>query len=220
MSFQGQVETQCPDGCEPFDTPIWSFVHGGNSPDLREAVKAAECNLLLCPSCSKPFHPIVPWIYYEPAAEILAFVFPETYRAEADKWRDKMNADFETMRGALGDALPVGFAPTVYFGQAELSEVLEGEDWRAEEREVMEHYARELGLNLYLVSRSHARDLAVPSVLPFVGAKATRASVLAGIAKLIAANDRLAAWSDFAAKLEKNPSAGLPPESTAPRKAK
>ncbi|MBI4371272.1 MAG: hypothetical protein HY552_03125 [Elusimicrobia bacterium] len=216
MSLQGDVETRCPSCGREFEAPVWSFVHGGRDEALRERVKARECNLLLCPACEAAFTPEVPWVYYEPEAEILAFVFPESFRAEEARWRGKMREDFAQMRGLLGDRLPVDLEPEVYFGSEGLAELLEAEDWRRDERDVMEHYARELGLSLYRASPRWARAHAAPSELPYRGGgRATRAALLEGLKALVAANDRLAAWSDYLAALEKDAAAGPPPPAAA-----
>lgn len=211
MSFHGEIETRCPDGCEPFTTPVWSFVNGGADPELRETIKALELNLLLCPGCGKAFLPEATWIYHEPALEILAVVFPEAYKADEPKWRGKMEEDFAALREMLDFDLPLTRPPEVFFGPQGLADLLEFEDFRGEEREVMEHYARELGLSLYQASPAWAREQGAPSVVPFKGEAATRQSVAAGIKDLLAANDRLTAWGDYLAVLEADPAAALPP---------
>jgi len=211
MSFQGNIEANCPSCTDGFEAPIWSFVHGGKDQELRNQAKASECNLLLCPSCGAAFLPEAAWIYYEPDDEILAFVFPNSYKAEEAKWRDKMKADFAAMRGALGGKLPVGHEPEVFFGPEGLAALLESEDWRRDERDVMSYYAKDLDLSVYSASPAWARAHGAPSRLPYVGKVPTRDSIIAGIKKLVAANDRLTAWSDYLAKLEKDAAAGVPP---------
>jgi|CXWL01.1.fsa_nt_gi hypothetical protein len=215
MSFQGTIEANCPSCTDGFDAPIWTFVHGGKDTALRDQAKASEVNMLLCPSCNAAFLPEAAWIYYEPDDEILAFVFPVSYRAEADKWREKMAADFAAMRGALGDHLPIGHVPEVFFGPDGLAQLLEFEDWRRDERDVMAHYAKDLGLSVYRASPAWARENGAPSWLPYAGKTATRASIMDGIKTLVAANDRLTAWSDYLDKLVKDPSMGLPPAAMA-----
>jgi hypothetical protein len=211
MSFQGTIEANCPSCTDGFEAPIWSFVHGGKDQLLRDQAKAMECNLLLCPSCGAAFVPEAAWIYYEPADEILAFVFPLSYKAEETKWRDKMKADFAAMREALGDHLPVGHEPEVFFGPEGLAQLLEQEDWRRDERDVMAFFAKDLKLSLYKASPAWARAHGAPSWLPYTGKVPARDTVVAGLKKIVEANDRLTAWSDYLAKLEKDPAAVLPP---------
>ncbi len=213
MSFKGEVETRCSSCAEPFEAPVWSFVHGGADSALRDQIKARECNLLLCPACGAAFMPEASWIYYEPDAEILAFVFPESWRAEEGAWRGKMKADFAQMRTVLGDGrLPDDIEPNVFFGQEGLGALLDQEDWRNDERDVMREYAKQLGLSLYKARPSWARVNGAPDEFPYPGAGApTRAALIAGMKSLIAANDALAGWSVFLARFEKDADAALPP---------
>jgi hypothetical protein len=61
------------------------------------------------------------------------------------------------MRGALGDHLPVGHEPEVFFGPEGLSQLLEQEDWRRDERDVMAFFAHDLKLSVYKASPAWAR---------------------------------------------------------------
>ncbi len=215
MSFQGSIEANCPSCTDGFTAPIWSFVHGGKDAALRDQAKALECNMLLCPSCGAAFLPEAAWIYYEPDDEILAFVFPPSFKAEEAKWRDKMKADFAAMREALGDHLPLGHEPEVFFGPGGLAQLLEFEDWRRDERDVMAFVAQDLKLALYKASPAWARGHGAPSWLPYAGKVPTRGSLIAGIKQIVAVNDRLTAWSDYLEKLSRDPAAGLPPAAMA-----
>jgi hypothetical protein len=218
MSFKGNIEARCPQGCEPFETEVWSFIRGDQSPDLRDAVLWRECNLLLCPHCGAAFHPEASYIYFEPEAGLLAFVFPESYREKADYWRGKMREDFLVMKDKLAGELAHIAEPEIFFGTEELAELLEREDFRGEEREVMEAVAAELGLELYRVEPGFARRQGVPRSLPYTGAVATRDGVKAGLVKLLAANDRLAEYRAFLDKLSEGGGEGLPPAAETPKK--
>jgi len=214
MSFKGVITARCPRCGADFETEIWSFVHGDRSPELREAAAAKELNLLLCPSCGAPFCAEASWVYFEPEGGILAFVFPESQRADAPRWRRKMREDFAAFKRTLGEQLPGDIEPEVFFGPDGLAELLDAQDRRAEEREVMEAVARGLGLSLYRVRPGFARRQGVPAALPFsaAGARApTRAGLIAGLEMLLAANDRLAAYRGYLAALRAAPEAGLPP---------
>lgn len=214
MSFKGVVEARCPKGCEPFETEVWSFINGSDSPDLRELVAANECNLLLCPGCGEPFFPETPYIYFEPRAEILAFIFPASWREREGDWRQKMRDDFEALKGALGAKLPVDIEPDVYFGCEDLAELLGREDYRHEEREVMEFVAKDLGLSLYWVSPRFARLRGIPDCLPYAGKPSespTKETFVSGLEKLLRANDRLSAYQDFLAGLRSDSAFSVPP---------
>ncbi|MEK7234186.1 MAG: CpXC domain-containing protein [Elusimicrobiota bacterium] len=217
MSIQGTIEANCPSCTDGFEAPIWSFVHGGKDEVLRDQAKAGECNLLLCPSCGAAFVPEAAWIYYEPNEEILAFVFPMSYKAEEAKWRDKMKADFAAMREALGAHLPLGHEPEVFFGPEGLARLLESEDWRRDERDVMAFFAQDLKLSVYKASPAWARLHGAPSWLPYTGKVPARDTLIAGIKRVVEANGRLTAWSDYLTELGRDPAAGLPPAAMAAR---
>ncbi len=221
MSFKGEIEAKCPKGCESFTTEVWSFIRGDQSPELRDAILWRECNLLLCPECGVAFFPEASYIYYEPSAELMAFVFPESHRAKEGFWRKKMHEDFVTIKESLGKEITLLQEPAIFFGHEELAELLEQEDFRGEEAEVMEAFAKELGLSLYRVRRAFARDEGVPRTLPYApkkaGAPATRESVIAGLEKVLAANDRLAEYAAYLARLKADPAAALPPAFVSPR---
>ena len=216
MSFKGTIVASCPTGCEPFQADVWSFIRGDQSPELRDAVLWRECNMLLCPECSLAFFPEASYIYFEPSADLLAFVFPESYREKADFWRKKMREDFVVMQEKLKGEMALVTEPELFFGQDELAVLLEREDFRGEEREVMEFLAAELGLSLYRVNASHARRAGVPRTLPYLaekkGAPATPKSVIAGLEKLVAANDRLAEYAAYLTVLKTGTAATLPPQ--------
>ncbi|MFA6002614.1 MAG: CpXC domain-containing protein [Elusimicrobiota bacterium] len=214
MSFKGVIEAKCPKGCEPFEAEVWSFINGSASPNLREALAAKECNLLLCPECHAPFFSQDPFIYFEPTADILVFVFPESFRAEEARWRKKMSEDFIALKQALGKNMPLDMEPEIMFGPEDLAELLNRETYRAEEWEVMTYVARELGLSLYKVKPHFARDHKMPGVLPFAparGASMTRANLLSGLEQLLKANDRLTAYQEYLDALRAAPDAALPP---------
>src|SRR3989338_4557025 len=136
MSFKGAVEAKCPKGCEPFDAEIWSFIRGDKSPELRLFVLFRECNLIMCPECETAFFPLEPYIYFDPSAELLAFVFPDSYRGKADFWRQKMRDDFLALKKNMGEEMFLRIEPQIFFGPEELALLLEKDDYCGEEREV------------------------------------------------------------------------------------
>ena len=210
MSFQGAIEVQCPSGCEAFTAEVWSYIRGDDDSALRMAVLARECNLLLCSQCGIPFFPEASYVYAEPKFELLAFVFPESYREREGYWREKMAEDFRAMRSALGEKMPIDLVPDVFFGPEGLAELLEREDLRGAEQAVLEHYARDLGLELYRVGSRWTRERGLPRAWPYAGARPTRDALIVGLEKALAANDRLSACARALEAL-RAPGATVPP---------
>lgn len=201
----GAIETRCPKGCEPFQADAWSFVDGAKSEALREAVLAGELNLLACPECGALFFPDVTFVYQDAGRELLAFVFPEGYKAQEARWRAKMGEDFAAMRGVLSRDLPAGLEPHLFFGIEGLRALLAVEDDLEDEVRVMEYLARGLGLALYPVERAYARRRGLPRVLPAraaSGKRFSREAALQGLKAVIKANDRLEGYRRWLERFE------------------
>ena len=115
MSLKGMVEVQCPNGCTPFEANVWSVIRLDGQVDLREQLMAGELNLLVCESCHRHFYYDSTVVVHEPETELLAFVFPEFYREEADRWKAKMEEDYAKMQKGLGPGA-LNYPPIMFFG--------------------------------------------------------------------------------------------------------
>ncbi|MDE2291449.1 MAG: hypothetical protein KGL53_05145, partial [Elusimicrobia bacterium] len=171
MSFLGRVEGRCPQGCEPAEFEVWTFVRGDRDEDLRLALLAGELNLVICQGCGRPFFPDATLVYVDPPAGVVAFVFPEGYRADEERWRGKMHEDFASMREALGPELPLVDEPAVYFGYDEARGALQADDDREDEARVAEFLLPGLGLKAYAVDAAFARRRGLPRFVPLKGAR-------------------------------------------------
>src|SRR5205809_655558 len=78
-----------------------------------------------------------------------------------------MRADFEEMRRVLADKFPLTVEPVLFFGVDALAELLDFEDYRSEEHEVMEWIDKDLRLAIYGVSSPVARVNYGPACLRF-----------------------------------------------------
>jgi len=126
-----------------------------------------------------------------------------------------MAEDFVDFKKALGDKLPLNLEPEICFGPEHLATLLSEDDYRSEEVEVMEAVAQELGLSLYHVRPGFARRIGIPASLPYAPAKkgegVTRANLIAGLERLLAANDCLTAYQSYLSGLRAAACAELPP---------
>jgi hypothetical protein len=190
MSFLGKVQARCPNGCSPRDVEIWSFVDGGRDGPLRESLLAGDLNLVSCAECGAVFCPEATVIYYDAAAKMLAFVFPESYRSEETLWRKKMQEDYAQMKSILGGKSPAVLEPQIYFGIDPLRRQLQVEEDLGAEVEIAEVLGREMKLVFYPVDRTFARSQNLPWNLPCSG-PASLASAAAGLKSLLKANNRL-----------------------------
>lgn len=67
----------CPCG-EVFESPIYEYVNVGQDPQLRYVVLAGLLNVPMCPNCGKKAAVMTPFIYSDPAHNLLAYVHPRS----------------------------------------------------------------------------------------------------------------------------------------------
>ncbi|MBI3549979.1 MAG: hypothetical protein HY078_13155 [Elusimicrobia bacterium] len=214
MALKGRVEVKCPRGCGEMDSDVWSFIRGDRDEELKEALIDGELNLLVCEECSGVFYAEVPFVYSDPAAQMLVFCFPDSFKAEESRWRDKMHEDYAQMKAILtDDKRSVPAEPQLLFGIEPLRVMLKADREMEIEVAVAEALCRELKLPILQVKRSFARGGGVPWVLPCrLSAKAktaTLAAVLKGLDELLARNDVLAGFQRW--KVVLSSSKQLPP---------
>ncbi len=191
MATKGLVRVECPSCGESFDADFWTVVRGDRDHEVRELILNGEFDILMCPKCSVMFQHEEPFLYLDPSRDLLAFVMPETWLAEKDKWIAKMKADYEPVRAALSAGHGLSGEPLHLFGLAQLTALLESDRDREEETEVMEFMAREDGLNLLPVKPAAARELDILFSLPLPSGLSGREAALNAARGLSARNDAL-----------------------------
>lgn len=203
MSFTGKIEAKCPGCSEENEFEIWSFVRGDQDATLRDRLKGGELNVLECPGCGRLFYPETSWVYADPRQGLVAFVFPEAYAAEAERWRGKMREDFVRMRPVTAK-MGIDDEPIVFFGAVGLAELIHEVDDLEDEVEVAEWYGKKLGLGMRKVRAGFAREHHLPNELPYgPGPEGmARPALLESVRKLVAANDRLAGYRRWIEYLE------------------
>lgn len=213
MSIKGLMEAECPGCGESEQIEFWSFVRGDADEALKDALLAGELNLMLCEHCGRAFFPEATVVYFDRKADLLAFVFPESYRKEADRWRAKMHEDYRALRKALGSKLEIKSEPLLFFGLDDLRTILRGEEDIEDEVRITETLTGGLGLSLYPVDRAFARIRGLPWKLPFSrekkGGRISREKALRGVKALLGANSRLESYRRWLDHLGSSPS--LPP---------
>ena len=148
----------CPNGCETFEAERWSFVNATQDPDLKEAVLGGELNLLRCEHCHTFFHCDSDLIYLDEEAQLLVFVFSEKNRNKQKELVAKMQQDYQLLKDTLFKKLDLDFGPMYVFGLEGLKEVLEKEEQRNDESQVIAAAAAALGLKVARLVPGWARE--------------------------------------------------------------
>ncbi|HNW43407.1 MAG TPA: CpXC domain-containing protein [Elusimicrobiales bacterium] len=201
MSTKGVFRVECPLCGESFDADFWTVVRGDRDEKVKELIFSGEFDILMCPKCGGLFQHEESFLYLDPGKDLLAFVMPESYAPEKDKWIAKMRADYEPVRAPLAANHKLSGEPLWFFGLGPLAELLEGDRDREEETEVVEFMAREAGLELLAVKPAVARELDLPFSLPVPKGLRNRAAALKAARELLAKNDALSRLKNLEAAL-------------------
>ncbi|MBI5243072.1 MAG: hypothetical protein HY922_05210 [Elusimicrobia bacterium] len=219
MSFRGAITARCPEGCEESDYEVWSFIRGDLDEPLRESLMAGDINIVRCPECGNVFRPEATVVYYDPRAEVMAFIFPESYRSDEARWRAKMHEDFEQIRGALEADGPISEEPLMFFGAEELGKILQADDDLEDEVRVARYVCEGLGYRMRPVLRSFARGRSLPRMLPSrewkEGEPFSLKETLKALRALLGKNNRLSGYKRWLSELE---SAKEPPPAAAAKR--
>ncbi|MGD9641948.1 MAG: CpXC domain-containing protein [Elusimicrobiales bacterium] len=191
MATKGVFRVECPHCGEGFDADFWTVVRGDRDHEVKELILSGEFDLLVCPKCEEMVQHEEPFLYIDPHRDLLAFVMPESYEAEKDKWVARMNADYEPVKASLFAGQGLTSDPLYLFGLGQLTARLENDRDREEETDVMEFMAREEGLKLVPVNPVAARELDIPFTLPVPTGLFGRAAALKAAEGLYAKNDAL-----------------------------
>ncbi len=202
MATKGVFRIECPHCGEGFDADFWTVVRGDRDHDVKELILSGEFDLLVCPKCEEMVQHEEPFLYIDPGRDILAFVMPEAYEAEKEKWVARMNADYEPLRASLFAGQGLTSDPLYLFGLGQLTARLAEDKDREEETEVLEYMAREEGLKLLPVNPVAARELDIPFTLPMPSGLFSRAAALKAAEALFAKNDALPRLKKLVAALK------------------
>ncbi|HLX58605.1 MAG TPA: CpXC domain-containing protein [Ktedonobacteraceae bacterium] len=77
MSRSTNYKFTCPCG-EKFSSPIYDYVNVAKDPSLQYTVLAGLLNVSTCPACGRRIAHSQPFIYSDPAHNLLAFVHPRS----------------------------------------------------------------------------------------------------------------------------------------------
>ncbi len=147
----------CPQGCESFEAERWSFVNVTQNPELKEAVLGGELNLFCCPQCNSFFHGDCDLIYIDEEVSLLIFVFAQTNRQKKEKLLQKMQHDYTLLKDTLLKQMNLHTEPICVFGLDELKEVVQTEENRNDESQVIAAAAATLGMKIARLEPQWAR---------------------------------------------------------------
>lgn len=161
-SISNESMLQCPNGCEEFEAEYWTFIDAGKNPELKEALIGGELNLFQCPQCNAFFHHDESLIYFDGAAELMVFVFPQKDKSREAELVAKMEKDYELLKNNVLKQLNLDYKPVWTFGLEGLKGVLAKEEELNFESEVVAGASAMAGLQIVRLKPSYAREKGFP----------------------------------------------------------
>lgn len=210
MSSKGIFKVECPHCGEEFDAHCWTIVKGDEDSEIKELIFNGEFDLLMCSKCQNIFRHEEPFLYIDDSKEILAFVMPEGYAAEKDKWMDKMTSDYEELKASFTGSEGYNFKPQFMFGVDELQQLITKDQEREEETEVIEFLAREAGFHIAQIKPTQSRLLDIPFSMPMPVDSKKTGDVLNAVREIIKINSSLPSLIKLGLVLETLPDENIP----------
>lgn len=201
MSTFNDIDITCESCGDEFRGTVWVAIHAGLDPKLKDLLRGGELNLIACPHCGHVSFQDRFLIYQDPAAELLAYVYPESQRGQETELRTLMLKGFHDAQAGMPEKARVSYEPLLFFGLESLIEQLQLEEALAEQSQVTQVLCKENKLDFELLKPSLARSMSTMRVLPRAGTRhpPTRSEVLEGLDRLLTLNPAL----DFYARLRK-----------------
>ncbi len=104
MSRSSSYTLTCPCG-EVFDSPVYEYVNISTDPQLLYTVLAGLLNVSVCPACGRRSAISRPFIYSDPAHNLLAYVYPRNDVPEEARLMilDKLSDVYTSIVGNAGE---------------------------------------------------------------------------------------------------------------------
>jgi hypothetical protein len=193
MSVFNEIDLTCGECGEEFRGTIWTAVHAKEDPELKELLLGGELNLVMCPECGQVAYHDHFVLYQDPAAELIAYIYPLSQQSQADTLRAMMLSGFKDTRQTFEGKKRIDYEPVLLFGLAALIEMMEIEAARAAQSQIAQIICQEKGIDFTLLRPSEARQLGIMRAIPKEGKNRlpSREGILKGLEKILKINPAL-----------------------------
>lgn len=199
MSYLAEQDVVCTNCQHPNTAEVWSSISVQEDPELKDILLGGELNLIECAACKKVFYAEQFLLYHDSVNELMAFVYPYSYRDDKEAWEAKTKMDFSQS--------DFTYPAVTLFGLDELVHLVEGEEESEIQSEIVKHLASENDMAVRVLRPSVARRYSAPRVLPLKkDTTSAREALLLGLGRISELNDRLTVYSTFASHVRNTPS--------------
>lgn len=162
MSRSTNCTLTCPCG-KVFSSPIYQYVNVAENPPLQYTLLAGFLNVSTCPSCKRRVAIARPFIYSDPAHNLLAYVHPSADASE--EARALILEKLQTVYMHIVDGSPTSVEHRVVNGQASLDGSSKSQSYRGEGASLRSSRAGSRQV-LRINSQQQRRNLQARAVLP------------------------------------------------------
>jgi hypothetical protein len=211
MSTFNDIDITCEHCGEEFRGTVWTALHAGQDPELKDLLLGGELNLVMCPGCSYVAYHDHFLLYQDPSAELVAYVYPPDQEAHREALHVMMMKGFSEAQAVYEPRLRKDYEPILLFGLEALVEMLMEEEARAEQSQIAQTLVRQQALPSILLRPAAARRLRTMRLIPLATQDAhDRGSVVEGITRLLKINPALDRYAALRARIEADPAWNLP----------
>ncbi len=190
----------CPCG-QVFVAELWSVVNVVTDPGIKDMLLGGELNIVRCPHCGLIFHVEHFLLYHDSSKEIMAFVYPSSFRSKEAYWRKKMHEQYATAQEDLSGEDKLNYEPMLVFGLEQLQDLIKEDEEVEDEIRIVDYECSKKNLKTISLKRSVARKNKIPRLLPVNEGNLRLGSVIAAVEKIIKSNPYLEHYEDFLKKL-------------------
>jgi len=207
VSTFNEIDITCPQCGEEFKGVVWTAIHANQDPELRDLLLGGEINLLMCPECSHVAYQDHFILFQDPAAELIAYIYPMSHQADEDFLRTATVANFKEAQAVYPPKDQKDYDPLLVFGLETFVKMMQAEDLLAAQSQIAQALCKENGIPFTMLRPYEARRLRTMRVLPtsVPTNKPTRADVLAGLEKLLTLNPTLDLYSKLCTRIQEDP---------------
>src|SRR5207302_6347179 len=196
VSSFNELDVTCEECGEEFKGTVWTAIHAGQDPKLKDILLGGELNLIMCPKCSHVAYQEHFILYQEPAAELVAYIYPSSQQNDEEFLRASMMANFREAQAVYKPKDRKDYDPILVFGLETFVEMMQAEEARAEQSQIAQAICKEKGIPYQLLRPSEARRLQTVRVFP--GANRENAEIQKGIKQLLEVNPSLDRYAQLA----------------------
>lgn len=207
MSTFNELDIACEECGEEFKGTIWTAIHAGQDPELKDMLLGGELNMVMCPKCSHVAYQDHFVLYQDPPAELAVYIYPPSQQSEEEFLRKAMHTSFHEAQELYGPKERKNYEPILIFGMEALVQMMEEEELRAEQSQIAQEICKANKIATILLRPSEARRLATMRVIPRTGKseKPSRQDILKGLDKLLELNPALDLYSKLRFQIQSNP---------------